>query len=140
MSQQVVTLNIPQPIYEQLRQAAKKKHRSVNELMIEAIAAATSPANLSTSQLRSDLAQMTYLNDAALWQAARATLSSTQRKRMENLHHKKQREELSAEEQVEAASLETLYLDTLLVRAQAAVLLKQRNYDISDPTQFSPLE
>jgi hypothetical protein len=140
MSQQVVTLSIPRPVYEQIRQAAKKKHRSVDELMVEAIAAAISPASLSASQLRSDLAQMAYLNDAALWQAARATLSPSQRERMEILHHKKQREELNVEEQAESDSLEALYLDTLLVRAQAAVLLKQRNYDISDPTQFAPLE
>jgi len=140
MSQQVVTLSIPQPVYEQIRQAAKKKHRSVDELMVEAIAAAASTANISASQMRSDLAQMAYLNDAALWQAARATLSPSQRERMENLHHKKQREGLNAEEQIEAESLEALFRDTLIVKAQAAVLLKQRNYDISDPTQFAPLE
>ena len=140
MSQQVVTLSIPQPVYEQIRQAAKKKHRSVDELMVEAIAAAASTANISASQMRSDLAQMAYLNDAALWQAARATLSPSQRERMENLHHKKQREGLNADEQIEAEALEALFRDTLIVRAQAAVLLKQRNYDISDPTQFFPLE
>jgi hypothetical protein len=33
-----------------------------------------------------------------------------------------------------------LYRETLLVRLQAAVLLKQRGYDVSDPQQFAPLE
>jgi hypothetical protein len=46
---------------------------------------------------------------------------------------------LTAEEHAEEHALLTLYRETLLVRAQAAVLLKQRGYDVSDPEQFTPL-
>ena len=62
------------------------------------------------------------------------------RERLEQLHRQQQRVELTAEEQHEAARLEQLYRDTLLVRAQAAALLKQRGYDVSDHSQFAPLE
>jgi hypothetical protein len=46
---------------------------------------------------------------------------------------------LTNEERIEEETLLTLYRETLLVRAQAAVLLKQRGYDVSDPAQFTPL-
>ncbi len=84
------------------------------------------------------LAQMTYLNDAALWQAARTTMVEAQRERMEELNAKQQREGLIKTEEEEVQSLLTLYRETILVRAQAAVLLKQRGYDVSDPLQFAP--
>ena len=83
---------------------------------------------------------MAYLNDAALWQAARATMSAEQRDRLEALHHQQQRQGLTAEEQAEEQALLALYRETLLVRAQAAVLLKQRGYDVSDTRQFTPLK
>jgi hypothetical protein len=77
-------------------------------------------------------------NDADLWEAARSTLPRTQRERMERLHHKQQREGLTNAEQEEVQRLEELYRETVLVRAQAAVLLKQRNYNGSDLSQFAP--
>jgi hypothetical protein len=62
-----------------------------------------------------------------------------QRERLETLHDKQQREGLSTEEAREEQALLELYRETVLVRAQAAVLLKQRGYDTSDPQQFTPL-
>jgi hypothetical protein len=89
---------------------------------------------------RTSLAQMSYLNDAALWQAARATLAPEQRTRLEFLHHEQQREPLTEAERAEEQALVKLYQETLLIRAQAAVLLKRRGYDIGDPLQFMPVE
>jgi len=83
---------------------------------------------------------MAYLNDAALWQASRSTLATEQRERLAALHEAQQRRTLSTEEQIEEQALLKLYREVVLVRAQAAVLLKQRGYDVSDLTQFEPLE
>ena len=83
---------------------------------------------------------MAYLNDAALWQAARSTVPPELRKRSEHLHTRQQRAPLTDAEQDEMERLEQLYRDTLLVRAHAALLLKQRNYNVTDLTQFTPLE
>ncbi len=76
-------------------------------------------------------------NDIDLWEVARSTLPRVQRERMESLHHKQQSKGLTKAEQ-EVQRLEELYLETILVRAKAAVLLKQQNYGISDPNQFAP--
>jgi len=59
-------------------------------------------------------------------QAARAGLSAKQRSRLALLHTEQQRRSLTPEERSEEEALMTLYRETILVRAQAAVLLKQR--------------
>jgi hypothetical protein len=94
---------------------------------------------ITSEQIRSALGQMAYLNDAALWQAARATVPPAQRERLSALTEQHERGPLTPEEEVEEQALLSLYRETLLVRAQAAVLLKQRGYDVADPKQFAPL-
>jgi len=141
MAVQAITLNLPEIVYQQIRRAAEKTHRPVNDVLVEAVAAVAPVMDSATAKMRSALAQMAYLNDAALWQAARATMTVEQRERLAALHDKKQRGiTLTTEGQAEEQALLDLYRETLLVRAQAAVLLKQRGYDVSDLTQFMPLE
>jgi len=82
---------------------------------------------------------MAHLDDAALWQAARSTMAPEQRARLEALHDKQQCAGLDAAERAEEQALLDLYHETMLVRAQAAVLLKQHGYDVADPEQFAPL-
>ncbi|MEI8167541.1 MAG: hypothetical protein WCG26_14260 [Chloroflexales bacterium] len=138
MTVQEVTLALPEATYNQIQRAAEKAHRAVTDLILEAIIAAAPAMEPSGSGLRMALAQMAYLNDAALWQAACTTMVEAQRERMEELNTKQQREGLSKAEEAEVQSLLVLYRETILVRAQAAVLLKQRGYDVGDPLQFAP--
>jgi hypothetical protein len=140
MTVQAVTLNLPQTVYEQIRQAAEKAQRPVDEVLVEAVTAVAPVMDTASEQFRTALAQMAYLNDAALWQAARATMSPEQQERLESLHHRQQDQGLTTAEGVEEQALLTLYRETLLIRAQAAVLLKGRGYDVSDPRQFTPLQ
>jgi hypothetical protein len=140
MTVQAITLNLPETVYEQIRRAAEKAQRPLNEVLVEAVTAVAPVIGITPENLRTALAQMAYLNDAALWQAARAIMTAEQRERLQALHDKQQREGLTAEEQAEEQALLALYRETLLVRAQAAVLLKQRGYEVSAPQQFTPLE
>jgi uncharacterized protein YnzC (UPF0291/DUF896 family) len=139
MTVQAITLNLPQTVYEQIRRAAEKTQRPIDEVLVEAVTAVAPVADAAPEWLRANLAQMAYLNDAALWQAARATMLAEQRERLEALHQKQQREGLTPDEQAEEQALLRLYRETVLVRAQAAVLLKQRGYDVSDPQYLAPL-
>ncbi len=137
---QTVTLSLPQTTYDQIRRAAERARRPVDEVLVEAVTAVAPVIDSAPERLRTALAQMAYLNDGALWQAARATMPAEQRERLEELHHQQQQRELTAEEQAEEQALLALYRETLLIRAQAAVLLKQRGYDVSDLQQFAPLQ
>jgi hypothetical protein len=89
MSGHAVTITLPEMVYEQIRQAAERSHRPVEDVLAEAVAAAAPVMDTPPGTLRSALAHLGYLNDAALW--------------------------------------------------QAAILLHQRGYDISDPEQLAPL-
>jgi hypothetical protein len=139
MASHTITLNLPETVYEQIQQAAETARRPVNDVLVEAIAAVAPVVNTASDHLRAALAHMAYLNDAALWQAARTTMPSEQRARLATLHDKQQYISLTPEEQAEEQALLRLYRETLLVRAQAVVLLKQRGYDVFDPEQFTPL-
>jgi hypothetical protein len=137
MTVQSVTIELPQNVYEQIEQAAQKRKRPLDQLLVEAVTAVAPVLDTAPLSLRSALAQLAYLNDAALWQAARTSMPPEQRTRLEQLHHKAQKEGLTQEEKEEEEErLLKLYRETLLVRAQAAVLLSQRQYDVSDLSQY----
>lgn len=140
MAVQTVTLSLPENVYEQIRRAAEISRRSVDEVMTEAVAAVAPVTANATQEMRSTLAQMAYMNDAALWRAARATMPTEQRERLAALHDEQQRTPLTPEERSEEQALLRLYRETILVRAQAAVILRQRGYEVSDPEQFAPLQ
>lgn len=139
MTYQTITLNVPETVYQQIRKAAEKVRRPINDILVEAVTAAAPAMGTTKKGARAALAQMAYLSDAALWQAARATLLVKQRERLEDLHEAQQQRPLSNTERAEERSLLELYRETLVVRAQAAVLLQSRGYDIADPAQFAPL-
>lgn len=135
-----VTLNLSDSVYEQIERAAEKARRPMNDVLREAVAAVASLGGVAPGRGRDALAQMAYLNDAALWQAARAAMTAPLRARLENLHDQKREHGLGVEDATEEEALLALYRETLLVRALAAVLLKQRGYEVPDPTQFELLE
>lgn len=134
-----VTVTLPEPAYRRIERAAKQSQRSIAQILEDAVAALIPEADGLPEDLQTALAQMAFLNDAALWQAARTTLQQEQRQRMEALHAKQQRHALSPTEQAEEQALAKLYRETQLVRAHAVMLLMQRGYDVSDPHSFSPI-
>ncbi len=78
------------------------------------------------------LSQLRFLDDAGLWQAACTRLSPEQAERLEQLNLRQQREGLTPDEQQERDQLLRRYEQTMLVRAQAAVLLQERGHDVSE--------
>jgi hypothetical protein len=88
-----------------------------------------------TSELPGDLEEaispLAVLDDEALWRAARSRLAPEDATRLEELHHKREREGLSEDESQVLAGLLRQYERAMLVRAQAAALLRQRGHDVS---------
>lgn len=85
--------------------------------------------------LPADLAQVVsslrFLDDAALWRAARSRLPTEVATQIEDLHLKRQFEGLTPNETQVLATLMRRYEQTMLVRAHATLLLKQRGHDVS---------
>lgn len=139
MTVQSVTLTLTPEAYESIKRAADRIRRPVDEVLSDAVVAAMPVIEADSRALSAAFAHMAYLNDAILWQLARSSMSPEQSRRLEQLHHKLQRSGLTHSELAEEDALSRLYEETILVRAQAAVLLKQRGYDVHDPTQFEPM-
>lgn len=77
------------------------------------------------------IADLDLLNDDELWRAARNRLSDEARAQLEALNFKQQREGLTPAEQETLEHLVHQYDQAVLLRAEAARLLKARGHDVS---------
>lgn len=131
MTTQSVTIRLPEPIYQQLKRLADRTRRSIEDELLEVVAAAVPVADELSEDLAEAIAPLVALDDEALWRAARDRLPTDAAERLESLGQKRQREGLTEAEVQEAATLLRQYERVMLVRAHAAALLKQRGHDVS---------
>ncbi len=137
MSMQSVTVDLPATLFHRVQERAAKAHRSVEDELVEVVTAALPEFDELPQETTAILAQLSFLDDSALWQAARTRLSPDQAEQLEQLNLKQQREGLTPGERQGRDRLLRHYEQTMLVRAQAAVLLQERGYDVSDLALFS---
>jgi len=94
-----------------------------------------------SEDIANDLDQLAYLENDDLWLAAQAQLTVDEREQMQSLlDRRQQRDGLNNEEQEIAQQLSNRYNRTMLVRAKAAALLKERGYNISGLKQRPVVE
>lgn len=58
MTVQAITLNLPETVYEQIRRAAEKAQRPVNDVLVEAVTAVAPVIGTTSEKLRASLAQL----------------------------------------------------------------------------------
>jgi plasmid stability protein len=126
-----VTVNLPDSIYGQLKRRAEQTQRSVEDELLEVVAASVPEEAALPSELSAAVAALSLLDDEALWRAARSHLPVTAAARLEALHLQRQHTALSPAEADELSGLVQQYEQAMLVRAQAAALLHERGHDIS---------
>ncbi len=134
MTTQSVTLYLPDGIYRRVRQTAQVLQRPLEELLLDAVTTALPLLDDLPPELADDIAALALLNDAALWRIARSTMPPSNQKQLDLLLDEKSQGALTARGQQELDQLLSEYERMVLARAQAALLLQQRGYDISDPT------
>ena len=134
MSPQAVTIHLPNEFYERMRRAAQIQQRPLEKFLLDAAITGMPLLNDLPPELADEMAALVLLNDAALWRVGRRTLPSEKQEQLDTLLRKKGRGELLPEEQQALDELLAEYEHVVLARAHAAVLLKQRGYDVSDPT------
>jgi plasmid stability protein len=131
MSTQTLTLHLPDPLYTRLQQRARQFNRTLEAELLEVLSTAV-PADESLPRpLAEEVARLDDMDDAALWQAARSSMPKKETTQLEFLHLKRQKEGLSESEASTLAELVGQYERSMLIRARAAALLKQRGYDLS---------
>lgn len=132
MPAHAVTLHLPETLYERFRQRAEWTRRSLETELLEVVASAAAPTEAELSpELIQAVDALEGLQDVELWQLARTTMSREASQELEALHFKQRDEGLSEAEDIARAKLIQEYEKTMLIRAQAARLLKDRGHDIS---------
>ncbi|HEY7349979.1 MAG TPA: hypothetical protein VH599_16800 [Ktedonobacterales bacterium] len=131
MAQQTLTLNIPDDLYQRLQQRAAKARHTIEDEVVDMLAAGAPGDDRIPADLKEMLNSMVVLDDAALWQAARSHLSRKRSDEIEALHFKRQREGLTDAEKERLAWLMRQYERTMLIRAEAAAILKRRGHDVN---------
>ncbi len=104
---------------------------SLEAELIEVLATAIPVEVDLPPDIAKEIAQLEGMNDVSLWQAARESLTAETAACLEQMHFKQRREGLSETEARTLAALVRQYERTILLRAQAAELLKKRGHDVS---------
>ena len=131
MSTQTVTLQMPGPLYDQLMHRAVETERSFEEEMLDVLAAVLPGRGELPADLKQAIDSLVVLDDAALWQAAESRLADDIASELEALHDKRDGVGLTDSESQQLAALLRRYERHLLVRAQAAALLRERGHDVT---------
>lgn len=131
MAAHAITLRLPAPLFDHFRARAERAHRSVEAEILDAVSTVATDAEDLPADVARSLADLELMSDDELWRTARHRLSDDTRLQLEALNAKQQRQGLPP---VERQLLEQLVeeLDrAVLIRAEAARLLKERRHDVS---------
>lgn len=130
MADETLTLNVPENLYQRLRQRAAVEHRSVEEVVIDTLVTAVPEEDGITPELEHLLKSMASLDDESLWRAARNDLAREAAEEIRRLRARRERKGLTLDERQRYADLLRQYDRGILIRAEAAALLKQRGHDV----------
>src|SRR6266508_6191205 len=134
MTGRSVTIEVPEYLYDRLKRRADEARLSLEAEVVQTLASTVPPDDRLEPELEDALAGLVLLDDQALWHLARRRLPQRSARRLQSLHDKLRREGLTEDERQVEARLVAEYERTMLMRAQAAVLLKQRGHDITELT------
>lgn len=134
MPLQTITVSLPEQTYRKVRERAQDKNRTVEDEVLNVVEAALHAADDwdgISREIADEVSQLRFLDDEQLWSAAKHAMPIGKSERMQTLTEKMKSEGLLDLEQQEARQLQQYAQKLLLIRAEAAVLLKQRGHDIS---------
>ena len=134
MPARAVTVNIPEVVYERLRETSEATARSIQEVLAHAIALSLPPLeeDLST-EIRAELAGLVMLSDEELRDLAKRPMAEDKQAELEALAQLQKKRVLTPPEQ---SSLERLMEEAqrvMLRRAEVYRTLAQRGYQVFAP-------
>lgn len=130
---QELTIQLSDNVLRLLYKRAKVRNQTVEDEVVAAVENTVLTDVAEETEVA--LAQLAFLNDSDLWQAARMTVPADMSERMQTLLDKEQSEGLTAAEEQEIQQLQRYGQHVMLVRAEAATLLKERGFDINNLRQ-----
>src|SRR5271166_4060916 len=98
MSHPVLTLELPEDIYERVRRAAKGMNQPVEKALVNIVRAATPSLEKVPAEYRAELEVMEDLGDDDLLRISQGLLAPAKQRRLDGLLDKNQRGELTNQE------------------------------------------
>jgi hypothetical protein len=133
MSHPVLTLELPEDVYERVRRAAKGMNQPVEKALADIVRAATPSLEKVPAEYRAELESLEDLGDDELWRISRSRFAPARQRRMQELLDKNQRGELTDREQRAMAELRSASDRLMLRRSYAALLLKYLGHRVPNP-------
>jgi hypothetical protein len=131
MAAHAVTLRIPAPLYDHFQSRAERAHRSLEAEILDVVATVAADEEELSQDLAEAIGDLELLNDDELWRAAQNRLPDDAKSQLEALNLKQQRVKLTPAEKETLEHLVQQYDQAVLLRAEAARLLKERGHDVS---------
>jgi hypothetical protein len=133
-----ITLQIPEELFEQLVNKAATSHQPVDVVALQSLRVGMPPdLKHIPARFLPDLESLDLVDDAVLWQVARAELADDRAALYEELLHKNQRNELKPTEQKTLEALREEADLLMLRRSYAYALLKWRGHRIPTVVEMS---
>ena len=127
-----ITVDLPVAVAERLRKEAGRQQRAVRDLVRDLIVEHWSEGPALPQEVEAELDALSSLSDDLLWLAARSTLPDEDREVIALLNAKGG--SLMPDQEQRRKELLNAYDRIMVRRAQAAVILQERGYDLSDPS------
>lgn len=128
---QTLTITLPDSVFQKLTRVAQLTYQTVDEVVASTVETSLPGGTDLPDALAAELAAMHLYSDDALWTATEPTLSPYELRRMEQLRDLADARDLNLREDAERMALLSAYDRSVLRRAQALALLKQRGHDLS---------
>lgn len=130
MSDQTITIAVPEGTYEPFRQHAEQRRRGVEEAVVDAMQAVLSGDEAASADPHAVLAALTLLDTPTLWQLVSRGAETEDVLVLAALNEKRQREGLTPAEEAAVRQLIRHHDRAVLLRAKALALLRQRGEDV----------
>lgn len=130
MTDRIITLSIPETLYERIQEEAVGTKQPIESLMIDRLAVLFNRVD-EALDVNKALDALEAFKDYELWAIVSRRLSVTDAERLHELNSDEKRGVLTTEEQVELDHLLAQVNRDMLLRSKALLLLKERGHDIS---------
>jgi len=133
MELQTVSLQMPPQLFQQIQASVLSTKQTLEETILSIIQQAVSVPKEFVGiplDIAEEMQQLAFLDKPHLWRAAQQVMPAEKRERMEHLLDKLHSEGLIESEQQEVALLQHYGHRIMMIRAEAAVLLKRQGVNI----------
>lgn len=126
-----VSVNVPQPLYRRLEQAAARLHKPVQEFLAETLQATLPVTEHIPENIQREVAALENITVPELEAIAESSMASVDQQALEQLLDLQSMRPLSTMEMAQLEQLRAEYGRILLLKARAFALLAEQGFPLS---------